>query len=128
MTNIPDGLPTLSRRAHEPGDGKACLMEYISVIAGEPWSDNPQCVNDALVQWGRALNDLTRQKNRHVFVPLIGRLMGTGAAYNFPHVTYALDRFGYDWWGFSGGGGKRALIRLILKVSLASPKKKARFL
>ncbi len=37
--NLPEGLPTLTAGAHDADAGEACVMEYVSVLAGEPWSD-----------------------------------------------------------------------------------------
>ncbi|HWU22742.1 MAG TPA: hypothetical protein VN088_14500 [Nocardioides sp.] len=43
---IPDGLPTLSRGSHLVDEGRACVMEYVSVLAGERWSDRPACTDE----------------------------------------------------------------------------------
>lgn len=77
--NIPDGLPTLSAGAHSPGDGKACVMEMVSYLAGEAWSDTPSCTYRPLARAAQVVNDRLRDEDRHLLVPLIGRLFGTTA-------------------------------------------------
>lgn len=53
----PDGLPILSRGQHlDPRDG-ACVMETVSLLAGEPWSDRPRCTPPALAELARMVND-----------------------------------------------------------------------
>lgn len=74
---IPEFLPTLSAGAHAPGSGKACVMEYVSLLAGEDWSDSPACTQAALAAMARNVNDRLPDCERHRLVPLIGRLFGT---------------------------------------------------
>ena len=76
--NLPEGLPTLTAGAHDAGDGEACVMEYVSVLAGEPWSDRPECTHPVLAHEARTANDLASDADRHRLVPLVGRLFGTG--------------------------------------------------
>ena len=77
--NIFEGLPTLSSGAHRPGDGKACVMEYVALLAGEAWTDAPSCTYRPLARAARIVNDRLRDEDRHLLVPLIGRLFGTTA-------------------------------------------------
>ena len=72
-----DGLPTLSAGAHEPGDGKACVMEYVALLAGESWTDSPACTHPVLARAAQRVNDGLPDDERHLLVPLIGRLFGT---------------------------------------------------
>lgn len=78
MIEIPAGLPTLSAGKHEPGEGKACLMEYIALLAGETWSDSPKCTHPVLAKMAQVVNDRLPDSERYRLVPLIGRLFGTG--------------------------------------------------
>ena len=74
---IPDYLPVLASGAHEsPKDG-ACVMEYVSLLAGEEWSDSPACTHPVLASMARAVNDSLPDDRRQELVPLIGRLFGT---------------------------------------------------
>lgn len=78
MNAIPDGLPTLSAGDHDPGEGKACVMEYVSILAGEEWTDMPHCTHPTLAKAAQSVNDILSDGHRHLLVPLIGRLFGAG--------------------------------------------------
>lgn len=52
-------------------------MEYVSLLAGEEWSDRPDCTHPMLAHEARTTNDLLRDSDRSRLVPLIGRLFGT---------------------------------------------------
>ncbi len=75
--SAPDFLPTLSAGAHDADGGEACVMEYVSLLAGEQWSDRPECTHPILAHEARTTNDLLRGADRPRLVPLIGRLFGT---------------------------------------------------
>src|SRR5215218_6456225 len=75
--NMPDALPTLSAGSHDAEHGEACVMEYVSLLAGEEWSDRPECTHPMLAHEARTTNDLLRDSDRMRLVPLIGRLFGT---------------------------------------------------
>ena len=75
--SIPNTLPTLSAGAHRPYEGKACVMEYVSLLAGEEWSDTPSCTYRPLARAAQLVNDRLSDDARHLLVPLIGRLFGT---------------------------------------------------
>jgi hypothetical protein len=74
---VPDSLPTLSAGSHDASHGEACVMEYVSLLAGEEWSDRPECTHEILAHEARTTNDLLRDSDRSRLVPLIGRLFGT---------------------------------------------------
>ena len=85
---IPDFLPSLAAGAHDAGDGEACVMEYVSLLAGEDWSDRPECTHALLAHEARMLNDDLGDRDRHLLVPLVGRLFGTTA--DSPALTVRL--------------------------------------
>lgn len=70
-------LPSLTAGAHDADSGEACVMEYVSVLAGEPWSDRPECTHPILAHEARTANDLLDDADRPRLVPLVGRLFGT---------------------------------------------------
>ncbi|MGH3617728.1 MAG: hypothetical protein ACRDQV_06860 [Pseudonocardiaceae bacterium] len=53
----PAGLPMLDRGGHRSPEQGACLMEYVSVLAGTRFSDHPRCTHPALAQLARVVND-----------------------------------------------------------------------
>jgi hypothetical protein len=85
MSVIEDRLPyleplKLGRGSHDPpsnGLVNACVMEAVSYVAGEPFSDHPECaspvITSFLVSWNDAMNDVDRQ----MLKPYIVRLVGT---------------------------------------------------
>ena len=77
MNNVPDYMPVLSAGAHSSPSEGACVMEYVSLLAGEPWSDTPACTYPPLAVGAQIVNDWLLDSERHRLVPLIGRLFGT---------------------------------------------------
>jgi hypothetical protein len=56
-----------------------CLLEAAAYVAGEPWSDSPECVSPVLAAFGRSWNDALDDENRQMLKPFIPRLVGTAA-------------------------------------------------
>ncbi len=77
FVTVPEFLPTLSHGAHDAEAGEACVMEYVSLLAGEEWSDRPECTHPILAHEARTTNDLLLDHDRPRLVPLVGRLFGT---------------------------------------------------
>ena len=99
MNTTPEGLPTLAKGAHQPGDGKACVMEYVALLNGESWTDHPECTHPVLAEVSRSVNDRMADENRHLLVPLIGRLFGTSATGSLAdrkHLAVGLAIFSAD--------------------------------
>lgn len=92
--NIPESMPTLSAQGHAPNSGKACVMEYVSLLAGEEWSDTPKCTHRALALAAQCVNDSLDDDERHRLVPLIGRLFGTNATVDFKPWLIAFQHVG----------------------------------
>lgn len=73
---------TLGRGQHSgPGEG-ACLMEAASYLAGEPWSDAPDCASEVVAGLLRALNDMLPDRPRQElrrYLPRIVASRGTDA-------------------------------------------------
>ena len=79
MTKTPDFLPVLSFGSHSnPADG-ACFMEFASYLAGESFSDSPQCSHPVLASAARAVNDRCNDADRQRLLPLIPRVIGTAS-------------------------------------------------
>ncbi|MFN2533759.1 MAG: hypothetical protein ABR528_00725 [Pseudonocardiaceae bacterium] len=56
-TSVPDQLPVLSRGWHRGPEDGACVMEYVSVLAGARFTDHPRCTPPALAALARLVND-----------------------------------------------------------------------
>jgi hypothetical protein len=59
-----NGLPVLSSGAHLAPEDGACLMEYVSVVAGERFTDAPRCTDPMLALLARLVNDATSDGGR----------------------------------------------------------------
>lgn len=75
--NIPDFIPVLSHGGHSNPKQGACVMEMVSYIAGEAWSDRPECVNDTIQEIARQVNDFVSDDNRSIIATMIPRFIGT---------------------------------------------------
>lgn len=64
MDTPPELIPTLSRGKHDNPSQGACLMEYVSVLAGEPFSDRPGCTDPLLATVARVVNDRVSDMGR----------------------------------------------------------------
>ncbi|WP_309708036.1 hypothetical protein [Pseudolysinimonas sp.] len=73
---IPDGMPQLSRGRHRSAKTGACFMEFASYLAGESWSDSPQCTDPLLAHLARAVNDQLSDARRSEIAPDIPRVIG----------------------------------------------------
>ena len=51
-------------------------MELASFMAGEPWSDHPDCTHPALAAMARDVNDYTTDAGRHRLAPLVPSVIG----------------------------------------------------
>ena len=54
---VPDQLPVLTRGWHRSPQDGACVMEYVSVLAGGRFTDHPRCTPPALAALARLVND-----------------------------------------------------------------------
>jgi len=87
-------ITNLESGAHTP-NGHYCVMEAVAYVAGEKWSDSPECVCPVLGAFMRAWNDglpNDAERNR-LLLPLIPRLVGTrgGKALEQRRATMAAD-------------------------------------
>lgn len=76
MFDLPDRLPMLSAGAHASPDDGACLMEFVSLLAGERWSDSPRCTHPVLAAVARCVNDEMSTPRRQNLIPFAPDLVG----------------------------------------------------
>lgn len=74
---VPDVLPVLSRGRHRNARKGACFMELASYLAGERWSDHPNCTHPLLAELARLVNDYTPDAHRSRLAVLIPAVIGT---------------------------------------------------
>jgi hypothetical protein len=70
---------TLSEGAHAPDSGQGCALEWVSVLAGEPWSDHPKCTSPVIAAFVRRWSDdLPDNASRdRLLKPLLPLLLNT---------------------------------------------------
>lgn len=69
---------TFASGANEPESGQMCVMEAAAYIAGEPWSDHPQCVSPVIAAFLRSWNDSLPDETRTALLrPLLPLVIGT---------------------------------------------------
>jgi hypothetical protein len=61
---VPPVMPVLGRGMHHTLDEGACLMEYVSVLAGLRFSDRPRCTAPAVAALARYINDFVSPAGR----------------------------------------------------------------
>lgn len=82
MDRTPDGLPLLGAGRHRRPRQGACLMELVSVLAGERWTDAPHCTHPLLARLARLVNDAVSDAARpplSLLAPTLAGLRGTRA-------------------------------------------------
>ena len=88
-------VPPLSSGAHANLDAGACIMEAVSLVAGESWSDNPACACPVIGAFLRAWNDTLPDTERDGLLrPLISLLIGTRST---PDVERRRAMLAADW-------------------------------
>jgi hypothetical protein len=76
-----DGMQ-LSCGAHRSIEQGVCALEAVAFIAGEPWSDHPQCVSNVIASFMRSWNDAMPDADRQMLKPLIPMVVGTRTTTN----------------------------------------------
>jgi hypothetical protein len=70
----------LGRGSHSaPNNGlvEACVMEAVAYVAGEQWSDHPECASPVITSFLVSWNDSLADDDRQMLKPYIPRLVGT---------------------------------------------------
>ncbi len=70
-------ITTLARGKHDEGEAM-CAMEAVAWLAGEPWSDAPQCASPVIAAFMRSWNDALPDTDRaRLLLPLLPDVIGT---------------------------------------------------
>ncbi len=71
-------ITKLDRGGHAGPDKGMCVMEAVSYVAGEQWSDRPDCVCQIVGAFMRAWNDaLPDELRTEIMLPLIPKITGS---------------------------------------------------
>lgn len=67
----------LSTGSHASIENGACIMEMVSYLANEPWSDHPKCACPILTGYAIRLNDRSDDETREKLKAIAPKLVGT---------------------------------------------------
>ncbi len=65
----------LDAGSHNSPDQGGCVMEVVSMLAKQPWTDSPTCTNEVITRAAQAVNDRLGDNERQRLVPLIPRIL-----------------------------------------------------
>ena len=97
---LPDRLAAVMQRelksgSHDNFEAGLCFMEGVSYVAGEPWSDTPQCACPVIATFLRGWNDaLPDARRTELLRDLIPRLVGSNST---PEVELKRSLLAADW-------------------------------
>lgn len=80
MTQATHQTVRLSQGKHRDPDHGACVMELSSMLASEPFSDRPRCVDPVIAGFMRTYNDGIDDRRRQDLLPLASEAVGTRGA------------------------------------------------
>ncbi|MDL5157376.1 hypothetical protein [Actinomycetospora termitidis] len=80
----PEGLPILEAGAHRDARSGSCVMEYVSVLAGERFTDRPQCTHPAVAALAWQVNDAVSHDARQALALRAVDLVGAGRDHDGP--------------------------------------------
>jgi hypothetical protein len=79
-------IPPLGWGQHEGPDDGMCAIEAAAWVAGEPWSDRPECVCPVIAEFCRRWNDgLPSHERNAILRPMVPRLVGTRGSAALAH-------------------------------------------
>lgn len=112
---------TLDRSSHTTPDDGVCLMEAVSLFAGEPFSDHPKCASPVLTDFGISLNDRWDDAARQKLIPLIPLIVGTrddqDEARGYLALDWLIRTYTPAWLDLAGltveAAGLRSLPRIV---------------
>lgn len=67
--------PRLQMGRHQHPDDGACIMEYVSMLAGQAFSDGPRCTDPLVAELARLVNDHIGEQARSSLIDLAPRLV-----------------------------------------------------
>jgi hypothetical protein len=105
----------LSQGKHRDPDHGACVMELASMLAGEPFSDRPRCVDPVIAGFLRTYNDGIDDRRRQDLYPLAAEVVGTRTVSS---VQAERARLCLQWAQGHYGAGRRGVRKLLPKRPL----------
>jgi hypothetical protein len=120
----PDGLPVLEAGAHRDARSGSCVMEYVSVLAGERFTDRPQCTHPAVAALAWQVNDAVSHEVRQQLGLRAVDLVGAGRDHDGPVRPLVLAAVARA--GLALDPENRFFTRLVRRVGAAQERAAAR--
>jgi hypothetical protein len=100
----------LSQGKHRDPDHGACVMELASMLAGEPFSDRPRCVDPVIAGFLRTYNDGIDDRRRQDLYPVASEVVVTrGVASVQAERARLCLRWAQERYGLHRRGARRLL-------------------
>lgn len=120
----PEGLPVLEAGAHRDARSGSCVMEYVSVLAGERFTDRPQCTHPAVAALAWQVNDAVSHEVRQRLGLRAVDLVGAGRGVDGPVRPLVLAAVARA--GLALDPENRFFTRLVRRVEAAQQRAAAR--
>ncbi|WP_433801871.1 hypothetical protein [Actinomycetospora sp. CA-084318] len=120
----PEGLPVLEAGAHRDARSGSCVMEYVSVLAGERFTDRPHCTHPAVAALAWQVNDAVSHEVRQQLGLRAVDLVGAGRDADGPVRPLVLAAVARA--GLALDPGNRFFARLVRRVDAAQERAAAR--
>lgn len=72
-----DFIPVLSGGSHDDPSQGACVMEMVSFMSGDKWTDFPECTDYGIAIVAQNVNDKLTDEDRHLIMSQFDRLFNT---------------------------------------------------
>jgi hypothetical protein len=112
----------LDHGSHSSPEDGHCLLEVVSMLAGQPFNDHPPCVSPVLRSYGIALNDRWDDTQRQRLLPYAPRMLNTAGdghdgARSYLALDWLIRTFAPAWLDLAGLTTPAAELRALAPVA-----------
>ncbi|MBT8161046.1 MULTISPECIES: hypothetical protein [Arthrobacter] len=90
-----DKLVRLAKGSHVREEQGACVMEYVSMVAGEAFSDRPKCTEPVVFGYAWRANDNMTDDGRQRLLELVPRLLSASPLNPIPEVGATITEMAF---------------------------------
>ena len=112
---------TLDKGAHSSFEEGHCALEVVSWLAGEGFTDAPECASPVLRSYTIALNDRWAADQRQKLVPFLPRMIGTAGdgkdeVRSFMALDWLVRSFTPAWLDLAGLSAEASELRSLRRI------------